>query len=212
MVNYVLIHIGKCGGSSVLEALKKIIYNLKYVHICKPVFEINTKYIITIRNPIDRFISAFNWRYHNVVTTKGQKNRYKGEDQLLKHYQNVNALAEDLYTANGQIYINLKKDKYYIHHIYEDINFYLGDFLHKCKKSSIYAVILTETLDNDLNRLFGIPKNNVPHELKNNNYSKYLSELGYSNLKKWLRKDYECILKLYKMNLITEKQYDILSK
>jgi hypothetical protein len=212
MATYELIHIGKCGGSSVLKLLRNLNYNINHIHVSKPEFDINKKYIITIRNPVDRFISAFNWRYHKVITTKEQKNRYKGEKKLLEYYGNVNALAEDLYKPNGKLNIKLSSKRYYIHHLYEDINFYLGSFLNNCKKNNIRAVLLTETLDDDLKKKFGIPKKNVPHKLKNKIYSKYLSDLGLSNLKRWLRKDYKCINRLFKKKIITKNQYSILSK
>lgn len=212
MARYDLIHIGKCGGTTVLNSLLNLKYNVNHIHIRKVKFNINKKYIITIRNPVDRFISAFNWRYHKVVTTKQQKNRFKGEKKLLEYYENVNALAEDLYDPNGQLNINLSTKKHYIHHLYEDINFYLHKFLRKCKRRNIYGVILTETLTDDLQNLFNIPKKKVPHKFKNQEYSKYLSDLGYSNLKKWLVKDYACIDKLFKKKIINKEQYDILSK
>ena len=63
----VFIHIGKCGGSSVIEELKR--KNIKFIekHVGKVKFRNNKKYYIIIRNPISRFVSAFDWRYKLVV-------------------------------------------------------------------------------------------------------------------------------------------------
>jgi hypothetical protein len=210
MNEYVLIHIGKCGGNTVHTILKKYKYSIIHKHI-KPVnFNPIRKYIILLRNPISRIISAFNWRYHNVCITKKQKNRFTGEKQLLKKYKTINALAEDIYHHDGSININFKEKEFYIHHIYEDINFYIGNFLDNCKVENIHGVIMIETIKEDIQRLFSID-DNLPHKLKNESYDINLSTLGYSNLKKYLHKDYECIEKMYNMNIITKKQYDILS-
>jgi len=213
MNEYVLIHIGKCAGTSVHRIFKKLDYKIIYKHVQRVNFNPNKKYIIVIRNPISRFISAFNWRFHNVFTTKLQKNRFGRETKILETYKTVNELAEDIYNSDGSLKIDLSKRKNYIHHIYEDINYYIGKFLESCDPKNIYGVIVTETMNSDLKLLFNIDREKIlhEHELKNESYDKTLSDLGYSNLKKYLHKDYECIEKLYNMKLITKEQYDILS-
>ena len=63
--NFEIIHIGKSGGCTVSEELKKINFHpsvKKWHHICKVKYEKNKKYIIIIRNPIKRFVSAFNFQ------------------------------------------------------------------------------------------------------------------------------------------------------
>lgn len=59
-------------------------------------FDINEKYVIVLRNPIKRFISAFNWRYKLVIDDKTQTNRFIGEKEILEHYNCVNNLAEKI--------------------------------------------------------------------------------------------------------------------
>ena len=205
-----MIHIGKCGGTTIHTILNKYKYKIIHKHIEPVKFNPNRKYIILLRNPISRFISAFNWRYHNVCVTKTQENRFIGEKELLNKYKTINALAKDIYNLDGSLKINFKKKRFYIHHIYEDINFYIGKFLNNCKPENIHGIIMTETIKEDLNILFNINED-IPHKLKNKEYDKTLSELGYNNLKKYLNKDYDCIDKLYELNLITQEQYNILS-
>jgi len=204
MNEYVMIHIGKCGGNTVRSILTKYKYSIIHKHIHSVNFNPIRKYIILIRNPISRIISAFNWRYNLVCDTKTQRNRFPGEKELLQKYRTINSLAEDIYNSDGS------KKKFYIHHIHEDINFYIGNFLDDCKVENIHGIIMTETLKEDIKRLFDIDEE-LPYKLKNEPYDKRLSALGYSNLKKYLKKDYDCIDKLYKMNLLTQMQYDILS-
>jgi hypothetical protein len=207
----VSISIGKCAGNTVNKTLRKMNYNLSIKHIVPVNYNPNKKYIILIRNPISRIISAFNWRLYNVCKTKLQESRFKGEQGILNKYKTINKLAEDLYNSDGSINISISKPHFYIHHLYEDINFYIGNFLNECSPENIYGVIVTETINEDLNRLFNVDINDIPHYLKNKKYDTSLSELGYNNLKKYLHKDYECINKMYNMDIITKKQYDILS-
>jgi len=196
-----VIHIGKCGGSSVTTLLKSHRISHRSVHIDKPEFKRTDKYVILIRNPISRFISAFNWRYKLVVTDKSQENRFPGEKAALITYGSVNNLAENIEIFNKQ----------YIHHIHENIDYYLSDFLKTCKKESILGVITQENFDADVKTVFDIT-NNMIHAKNNSDADKYLSAAGYELLKKHLHKDYECIDKLFAMNCITKEQYDVLSK
>jgi len=54
--NYIFIHIGKCAGSFISKQFPQ----LNRVHMHKPKFRQDQQYIIWIRNPIKRFVSAFN--------------------------------------------------------------------------------------------------------------------------------------------------------
>jgi hypothetical protein len=199
-----VIHIGKCGGSTVMNVLKKNKIESKEIHIVEPQFNNKHKYLIVIRNPIDRFISAFNWRYKLVVIDKKQEKRFLDEKNTLTKYNCVNTLAENI--------LDFDVKKTYIHHIYENIDFYLSNFLKKCKKENIIGVVTQENLEYDINQIFKISVNNI-HIFKNNTKTdKYLSNKGYDLLKKYLYKDYECIDKLFSLGCLTQKQYDVLSK
>ena len=57
--------------------------------------------MIVIRNPIDRFISAFNWRYKLVVLDKTQEERFVGEKNTLIKYSRVNNLSENIGDFSG---------------------------------------------------------------------------------------------------------------
>ncbi|WCO02980.1 hypothetical protein [Psychroserpens ponticola] len=207
-IDTVFIHIGKCGGSSVIEELKR--KEIKFIekHVAEVKFRSKKKYYIIIRNPISRFVSAFNWRYKLVVEDGVQKDRFEGEKAFLETYENVNTLAESIYNENDELVLDFKKEEFYIHHIKEDIDFYLGDVLKKCKKEHIIAVLATETLSEDIKRHFDI---NLTSHLKKNKKSTHLSNLAINNLVRYLKKDYDCIERLNNMNLLTETQYEKLS-
>ena len=173
-------------------------------------FDERKKYIIVIRNPISRFISAFNWRYKLVVEDGTQKDRFEGEKELLEKFNNVNQLAENLYDTKGNLLVDFSKPEFYIHHLKEDISYYLSNLLKECPKDNIVAVITTEKLKDDMKTYLDI--DSKKHEKNNSNKKKMaLSELGYHNLKKYLHKDYECIDKLYDLGAITKDRYEVLS-
>ena len=71
--NLIYIHIGKCGGSSLGQAIneseiiKKRFKKITTIHLSKPPILKKARYLIVIRDPIERSLSAFNWRYKNVV-------------------------------------------------------------------------------------------------------------------------------------------------
>ena len=126
-------HIGKCGGRTLWDALKSStstagFANLYHVHIDKPPVLKHAKYAIVIRNPIQRAISAFNWRHKLVVQEKKQIRRFKGEYDALVKYGNINKLAESLYVGD-ELELQASRDFLTIHHLKEDVNFYLGTCL-----------------------------------------------------------------------------------
>jgi hypothetical protein len=198
-----VIHIGKCGGSTVSCILNKFGIKHENIHIVKCTFDDNYKYLIVIRNPIDRVISAFNWRYKLVVLDKTQENRFVGEKDTLEKYGCVNNFAENIDCFDIS--------KSYIHHIYEDINFYLCDFLKNVKKENVIGVVTQEDLKNDIKFIFNICNNNI-HIHNNTEACKYISEKGRQLLKQHLYKDYECVNKLFALGLLSDKQYSVLSK
>jgi hypothetical protein len=199
-----VIHIGKCGGSTVHAVLKQHKIPHTSIHIKKPIFHEKDTYLIVIRNPIDRCISAFNWRYKLVVLDKSQPTRFAGEKDILQKYACVNTFAENI--AEFDIHTS------YIHHIREDIHFYLHDFLKQCKKEHILGVITQENLYHDIQQLFPIHNTSIHLNKNNSKKDTTLSTVGYNALKQYLQKDYECIHRLWEMGCLTQEQYTILSK
>jgi hypothetical protein len=216
-----IIHIGKCAGGSVRKELKK--HNIKYkeTHIDKHNFDPNEQYIILLRNPIQRIISAFNFRKY-VIEDKGWiKGKYDApnwmnelEKSMLFRYKSINQLAEDIYDDNNNLKLDLRNWDNYLRHVRENIHWHLieqGNFLKKMNINNIKGVIVTETYNEDMKNIFNIDSTIHSKKIKNK-YDRHLSKKGYKNLKTWLKKDYECINILYNKNLISKKQFELLSK
>ncbi len=205
----ILIHIGKCGGSTVRSELAK--GGFKYVkkHVQRIDFDQHKKYIIVIRNPIERFVSAFNWRYKLVVSEQIQPDRFEGEKILLEKYKTANNLAENIYNQTGEQHLDFRKPENYIHHITEDIDFHIGKFLSQCKRENIIAVLATETLKKDLKNHFDIE---LESHYRKNKIKTDLSNMAVNNLVNYLRKDFACIERLNDLNLLSREQFTALSR
>ena len=204
--NFDLIHIGKCGGSTIKRQLLINNVPFNHVHIKKPIYGSKKKYIIIIRNPVKRFISAWNWRkYH-----KCKVNCLESEMNIFSN-NTLNKFAVNLYDNKNNLNFDLKEK---IHHINpKNINFYLGDLLNNIDKNQILGVITQENLENDYKNIFNISFNEKLGSFKKNKYvyDTYLSSKGLNNLKMFLKDDYNCIEKLNSMGLLTRKQYNDLT-
>jgi hypothetical protein len=195
----VLVHIGKCGGRTLKNGLKNAVRNsdIHVVHINKPIYRSDLKYIIVARGPLSRLHSAFRWRYKLVVTDGTQRDRFKGEYDVLVKYGSLNSLAEALYSEDGRENTAAQQEIRKIHHIREDISFYLDDLLSKCNPNQIVGVLMQENLDEDILRVFGYNNELREHMNSASAEDKALSEIGSSNLMTFFRKDYEALVKLY---------------
>lgn len=217
-----VVHIGKCGGGTVTLAIRQSTllserFNIiEITHINKVKYSDKDSYLIVIRNPIDRAISAFNWRYHLVVETEAQSKRFKGEWEILKKYSTLNSISEKIYDPkSGLLNERVSREFKTIHHLRENISFYLSSMLKYLRPMQVYGIIKQHSLSEDCKLLLG-PNVNILHD-KNHGLTvdpvkKQLSELARINLRRFLHKDFVCILKLYNMGLMSWKDYELLTR
>jgi hypothetical protein len=188
------IHIGKTGGSTIQKLL-----NIRQYHLHKN-YNLNSKFIIWIRNPIARFVSAFNMSYVNVnfkkfikntkdlgprsVLLKKRINRYltketdyifgKRYDELINFFKTPNNLAEGLSSDNKGIRERAEElMNSPLEHIYKGIGWYLnnGRFV-KNRNDKIVFVGKQETMDEDIEKLGTLlNKEMKPNNKMVNNYS-----------------------------------------
>jgi len=155
-------------------------------------------YVASIRNPICRWVSAFNWR-HYIIVDAAQKKGRKGEEQFLRNWKTPNHLAENLYDELGNC--NFKHDIPGTH-IEMGIHTYLKKLRNDTK---VLGVIMQETLAEDMKRLFNITTRSQTH-VNRGNYSTFLSSKARQNLHKYLVRDFESIQQLENMGLLTPHQ------
>ena len=191
MINFYkikFIHIGKCAGTTIVD-----IFKLDEIHLEKPVFNNNTYYIIWIRNPISRFVSAFYFAYqiikidvskldidnlslNNCIAPLRLKHKAKNNniafdpkyEELLKYFKTPNNLAESLSSSDESIKLKaLELMHRNEEHIYKGIGWYLdnGDFINKYH-ANILFVGKVETMTNDIYKLCKLLNVNPPNEIK----------------------------------------------
>lgn len=196
----VYVHIGKCGGESLWDAInnskviKKDFSRVHKVHIRKPPIHKKTRYLVVVRNPISRAVSAFNWRYKLVVEDEAQRHRIKGEWEVLTKYKTLNTLAESLY-KDGELDEKVANDFENILHLRENIKFYLNELLEEISDDQIYGVMSTETLSEDVVRQLDVRDLKRTHENAKfvDTSKKHLSETAYENLRRYLSDDFKCL-------------------
>lgn len=197
-----IIHIGKCGGGSLWEELKKINKKIKRCHCKRPEIKREFNYIILIRDPINRFISAFNWKKFISSTNKIKIEETNG----YKYWKTINNLSENLYDKNGNINKTVLKLIKVSNHLHLDINYYLEKILPFLNKNNC-NVIRFEHYNDDINNIFNIKIKSQKHVYNKKDYSKYISDKGIKNLKRFLEKDYNCFHKLKEKNIINDEYY-----
>lgn len=215
----IYIHIGKCGGASLGKAINESAtlgdkYNkIVKIHINKPKVCNRAHYLIVIRNPIQRVISAFNWRYYLVVEDGAQRNRFLGEQEALEKYKTLNNLAEALYVDNNlcnQAAGNFEK----IHHLHERIGYYLTDLLVSVNPNQIRFVLSQETLDSDIYDILCVKNSHTVHKHSDrvDEDRKLLTTKAYANLKYYLKEDYQALEQLLSICKTTNASKEVLLK
>jgi hypothetical protein len=210
--NVRLIHIGKCGGTAILTFFKNQGIKLSEFHLKKPDIEENFRFIIWIRNPLHRFVSAFNHSYAiiNTDTTNLDINNLtiynslapgrimykmkhdhtfsKEYDDLINYFKTANNLAESLSSTNNELKEKaLQLMSHPDEHIYKGIGWYLNDGeLVRKHNDKILFVGKLEAMTDDLNKLSGLLdislKNKTKIRENDSRFDKYLSPLAIKNL------------------------------
>ena len=213
-----VVHIGKCGGSTACQAIKKSpLIKQKYkeveiFHMRKPIYEENSDYLIIIRHPIERVISAYNWRYRLVIEEKRQfqKNQSMKELEIstLTQYKYLNQIAENLYLENGAPNKEVFKKFRSIRHVKQNISFYIKALLKSLNPEQIYGIIKQHNMDSDCKKLLG--DINLSTQKKNksenpNDPSLFLSLSSQKNLRRFFLDDFNCILSLRNLNAISDE-------
>ena len=210
MVKLVVIHIGKCGGSTVTTELIKHKIPFEKVHVSKATYDPSKRYVIVTRNPTQQFVSAFNWRLHVLTHNENKLKGNEHEHKLLLRYKTANKLAMKLYKKSGTINKGLHTlIASTTSHLHKRNHFYLDNFLRKCPKEHIRGVICTETINDDMKNLFNI---DITTHAKNNQsqkYKKHLSKTARVNLKKYLKNDYLCLEYLIHIGCINKNHAKI---
>lgn len=205
----IFVHVGKCGGSTVEAAIGRSSFKNQThsVHLRPAPHLPRMKYLLVVRNPVERVLSAFNWRYRLVVEESLQETRFPGERKVLEKYRSLNALAEGLY-VDGLLNPVVASDFQKIHHVAEGFDYHLREVLDCCRPDQIIGVLMQETLDEDLLRVLGVSSELREKDNSSSSRDRSLNERALSNLRRFLCKDYTVLLQLYLLGLISKERFD----
>lgn len=193
-----VVHVGKSGGTFFRKSLRlsTTIKNdfsvVRIVHALKAPRHNKSQYLILLRDPIDRSLSAFNWRY-SLVVVAGEPGRFVNEARVLNRYRSLSALAEELYVGNE---LNKSAVRAFnsVHHLREDISFHLRALYNQISPSQLYAVINQAHLNCEIKDVLGVDVESLP---KQNTSSPCLpeqaslSDSARNNLLKFLEPEYQ---------------------
>lgn len=174
---------------------------LKIVHVERPVYDPAGQYAIVVRNPIRRCLSAFNWRYHLVVETRVQEMRFPGEFEILETYGTFNNLCDALYDTAGNLNPAAANDWRRIHHLKEDISFYLQPLLQELRGDQVFALFAQEELNDGMRSQLGtsLVSDIHRHGHKVSVERRELSGSAKAKLRKFLAEEYACLEKLFEI-------------
>jgi len=172
--NFDLIHVGKCAGESVKHELNKAGIKFRPIHVQKPKADRTKRFITLVRDPADRFVSAYNWR--KFILSKqalGAGNwpnlKEAWESELLNLYPSANDLIEALNPDDPTVGLHAGISLLHlIGHITIGFSWYLDTLLDEISADQMIAAIAVESASDDLRNLFGIEMKS----LANANYPK----------------------------------------
>jgi hypothetical protein len=200
---FTVIHVGKCGGGSVAAELSKAAYRFDWIHVRKPPIQPSLRYVILIRDPVERFVSAFHWRKQLLSqqtnrlqeqTLQTMKQRF--EHQLLMQFSHASEFAElvnpDDPTAGLHGGISLVQ---LIGHVPLGFAWYLDGLLDAVEPRQLVAAIAVESMAADMLSVFGIPisqRDKMNYPGKNTD----LSTQGRRNLEQLFAGEYRTLQRL----------------
>ena len=203
-----LVHVGKCGGSTVASELKAANFRFVRFHTQRPVARPETRYVVLARDPVERFVSAFNWRKHlyiNGTLPRPQFDgplselRHRAEREFLFQFETANCLAEQLGTHGKHEVTATSSLLALIGHVPQGFDWYLSHLLEQIKACQIAGVICTERLADDFEHLFGSRPKLEIHRVPSSR-STWISKEGRANLIREFHREYAVLGKLSLMS------------
>lgn len=200
---FVLVHVGKCGGTSAVEELRGRGFRFEHVHLRRPEADPAGRYVILVRDPIARTVSAFNWRRRlfaaGALPTGGDdpvaRLRHAAEHDFLSQFESVNEFAERLEFLDGREISPMATMMQLIGHVPHGFAWHLDGLLRRIAPGQLAGIVATERFAEDFERLFGF----LPVARRNRHEGgegTTLSARGRENLGRVLAPEYETLAAL----------------
>jgi hypothetical protein len=218
---FAFLHIAKTGGTTIGSAINAAsrLSDVKlgvYPHndTLPDLFGIDPRLAVSfaVRDPIDRFVSAFNSRLRNGRPVND--NRWQPREAITYlYFPTVNDLAENLETDDDRMLSAARFALESVAHLRRGYKYHLQsvEFLER-NKDRIYFVCDTTTIDEDWQNFLAplrLDKSRLPNiqtlHVAPKRMSTSLSESGRAKLRRYLADEYEiydyCKAKLFRLNL-----------
>lgn len=206
-VHFDLVHVGKCGGGTVAAELRQGGYTFEKVHMRRPAIAPGRRYVVVVRDPMARFVSAFNWRRHKLdgdLSPEGKDAdavwlmKHQVEKRLIAMFESANDLAEQLESLPGYDVSPLISMLGVIVHVQQGFSWYLDQMLDEIEPSQLLGVVAKESLEQDMLALFGIRttlarNSDYPHG------SQDLSPRARANLARVFAEEYRALDRLKRL-------------
>jgi hypothetical protein len=199
-----LVHVGKCGGSSIVAELRSRGFCFEHVHMRRPIAEAGRRYLVLVRDPVARFVSAFNWRRHllgqDLLPAARKQDpiarlRHQAEWDFLSQFGDVNEFAERLVRTGEYDVSAMVTLMHLIGHVPQGFGWYLGDLLDRLEPGQLMGAIATERLGDDCEAVFGFR----PTAVRNRNHDPrqtILSPQARGNLAREFGTEYRTLRRL----------------
>lgn len=222
------IHVGKCAGETIIRELISHSIEIREYHCFNANNDlINTLsddkgdniYIISVRDPIDRFISAFNFdKFEKIIQNKTNNPQW---NSIYKTFDSANHLVESLISKNPSLN---RLANFAVHesklHIHMGLAWYVNINTIKQFPIDRTHIIRTEYLKDDIDKVImkvaKLPREKLPLAHTKNSSSfldkigidnpLFLSELSHNILATLLHEDY-CILHYLFEKKLIDKTY-----
>lgn len=204
--SYVFIHVGKCGGTSIASNIGQHAY-LTEIHMAKPLYVPRARYLLAVRNPISRFVSAF---WHHKREAKKEKFNNTKISKIVQNFESVEHFIVDGLQSNSVLSSDSVKFSCGYGHIGMGLAFYLDPFLWKVGERNISNVFCQEFLDEDLHQFLGFPSMESRRVSGMGLLGAELQPKSRTFLWGLLQRDYNCISRLYDMGFISKDRYEIM--
>jgi hypothetical protein len=200
------LHIPKTGGSALKHALKAAPETDAYRihlrgHSCRLTdIPAGDKFFFTLRDPAQRFVSAFN--HKKAGRSQWQHTKIEAETAALKHFETANHLAESLFSKD----LKTRQAAEIAMNSIEHVNtFYLDWFVSKeyflSRVSDAMYIAFQETLETDfaqIKKVLGLPEisslpvlNSAKANKNPQSLETKLSVRAKDNLARWYADDYD---------------------
>lgn len=207
----IFVHIGKCGGSTLLEALRQSddLGRFFYVHMVPPPLLPGARYILAVRNPLSRFVSAFNHHLASFRAGRPERGDPAAIAELFTRFGDVGQLAGRLMGRDGPD-PELADLVARIGHLHRGLDFYLGALLRSPAASGIGPVFVQETLTEDIRRLIGSDPPASRRRVSGEGWRASLEARPAANLSRFLAADFAVIERLRQIGLVEGERAHLL--